>query len=154
MDAFAMASYNKKVGAFDLDVDLMAQPPFDEKLAPFDILHYTFGQDFDEKGAFVPGKRGFWHWDKRDWAGMPPPVKSSDPPPDGCKNELVFRLVEMVNQASGDIECWDEYHKTGRVHYKDGAGQCQTHRSSGSRDSRGQALIDPTGGKVPVLPLA
>lgn len=117
MYAFAMTCYEQGLGEFDLDVDFMAQPPFDEKLAPFDILHYTFGQDFDEAGRFVPGKVGFWHWDKRDWSARPPPV-FSQPPPAGCQNELTVRLVEMINRATGDIECWDEYHKSGAVHYK------------------------------------
>jgi len=151
MYAFAMTCYEQGLGEFDLDVDFMAQPPFDEKLAPFDILHYTFGQDFDEAGRFVPGKVGFWHWDKRDWSARPPPV-FSQPPPAGCQNELTVRLVEMINRATGDIECWDEYHKSGAVHYKDAHGVCMPHRGSGSRDTVGKEMVDPTRGAIPVMP--
>ena len=31
------------------------------------MIHFTYGDDFNEKGEFTPGKVGFWHWDKRDW---------------------------------------------------------------------------------------
>jgi hypothetical protein len=30
-------------------------------------MHYTYGQDLSEDGAFTPGVRGFWHWDKREY---------------------------------------------------------------------------------------
>lgn len=118
MYAFAMACYLEGFWRFDLEVDFMAQPPFDEEGHPFDILHYTFGQDYDEAGKFTPGKIGFWHWDKRDYAGRPPP-KRSEPPPDGT-NGLTVRLIEMVNEATGSIECWEEYRTSGKVHYKVG----------------------------------
>jgi hypothetical protein len=31
------------------------------------MIHFTYGDDFDEKGEFTPGKVGHWHWDKRDY---------------------------------------------------------------------------------------
>lgn len=31
------------------------------------IIHFTYGNDFSEKGAFTPGKIGAWHFDKRDY---------------------------------------------------------------------------------------
>lgn len=29
---------------------------------PAYMIHFTYGNDFDEKGVFTPGKVGFWHW--------------------------------------------------------------------------------------------
>lgn len=34
---------------------------------PAYMIHFTYGNDFDEKGQFTPGKVGFWHW----WAAAP-----------------------------------------------------------------------------------
>ena len=31
------------------------------------MIHFTYGDDFNEQGVFTPGKVGHWHWDKRDW---------------------------------------------------------------------------------------
>lgn len=36
-------------------LQMMAQPPYDEKLAPFYILHYTYGMDYTLEGVFTPG---------------------------------------------------------------------------------------------------
>lgn len=33
----------------------MSQPPYDEKLAPFYLLHYTYGMDYTLQGEFTPG---------------------------------------------------------------------------------------------------
>jgi hypothetical protein len=35
---------------------MMAQPPYDEKLAPFYLLHYTYGMDYTLQGLFTPGE--------------------------------------------------------------------------------------------------
>ena len=43
------------------------------------ILHYTYGQDLSEAGAFTPGARGFWHWDKREYEQVYPPRNISLP---------------------------------------------------------------------------
>lgn len=37
---------------------MMAQPPYDEKLAPFFLLHYTYGMDYTLEGVFTPGEVG------------------------------------------------------------------------------------------------
>ena len=81
---------------------LMAQPPWDKGLGEFFILHFTYGNDYDENGVFTPGKVGKWRFDKRSYmAGIPP--KDLDPPPAGCDNELVKRLIEMMNEASATL---------------------------------------------------
>lgn len=39
-------------------LQMMSQPPYDTKLAPFYILHYTYGNDYDAEGNFTPGEQG------------------------------------------------------------------------------------------------
>ena len=34
---------------------MMSQPPYDEKVAPFYLLHYTYGMDYTKEGVFTPG---------------------------------------------------------------------------------------------------
>lgn len=38
---------------------MMSQPPWDEKLEPYYILHYTYGMDYTLAGEFTPGEAGF-----------------------------------------------------------------------------------------------
>jgi hypothetical protein len=90
----------------DLRPQLQAQPPWDKSIGDFFILHFTYGNDYDLNGAFTPGKIGAWRFDKRTWMqGIPP--KNLPLPPSGCDNELVKRLVEMVNEASAALPNWE-----------------------------------------------
>jgi hypothetical protein len=57
---------------YELIPELMLQPPWDSQLTAENgkeayIIHFTYGNDFNEKGQFTPGKIGFWHFDKRDY---------------------------------------------------------------------------------------
>jgi hypothetical protein len=145
---------------------MMAQPPYDEKLAPFYLLHYTYGMDYTKEGVFTPGecrgacrvlvaessgctilarssqilpippahlaaslpcllppptpthppthtppthpsapsagKYGEWRFDKRSYAGLPPPRNLGEPP-EGMKNELVRHLIHAINEATAKI---------------------------------------------------
>jgi hypothetical protein len=91
----------------DLRPQLQAQPPWDKSVGDFFILHFTYGNDYDEHGTFTPGKIGAWRFDKRTWmSGIPP--KNLPMPPSGCDNELVKRLVEMVNEASAALPNWED----------------------------------------------
>ena len=47
MYGFAIAEYLAGLGRVSLHLDLMSQPPWDDKLGNFGILHFTYGQDFD-----------------------------------------------------------------------------------------------------------
>jgi hypothetical protein len=52
--------------------EMMLQPPWDAQLTAENgkdayIIHFTYGNDFNEKGEFTPGKIGSWHFDKRDY---------------------------------------------------------------------------------------
>ena len=114
--------------------DRMAQPPWDKGLGEFFILHFTYGMDYDKNGVFTPGKIGAWRFDKRSFmAGIPP--KNLEPPPPGCDNELVKRLIEMMNEASANLPNWED--PLGR-----GAG-------AGRRMLRAGWLEDPGGGVGP-----
>eukprot|EP00877_Chromochloris_zofingiensis_P001819 jgi/Chrzof1/11638/Cz06g03080.t1 len=119
MYAFTIALYNIGVRHVDLKLNLMAQPPFDDQMQlspgkPYYILHYTYGCDFDATGKFTPGKFGFWRFDKRTYASMPPPRHLGDPPP-GTTNAMVKRLIASINEATEHIPCWDDYHKLGHI---------------------------------------
>ena len=63
---------------------LAAQPPWDKEISDFYILHFTYGNDYDENGKFTPGKVGKWHWDKRTWMGVDPPPRRFPAPPKGA----------------------------------------------------------------------
>jgi hydroxyproline O-arabinosyltransferase len=123
MYGFTIAEYLAGIGRVSLHLNLMAQPPWDDKLKDFYILHFTYGQDFDPQGKFTPGKVGAWHWDKRDFMGKAIP-RNLPLPPQGCTNELTIRLIESMNEATAAIPCWDEYVTTRRTHVKDAAGNC------------------------------
>lgn len=90
----------------DLRPKLQAQPPWDKSVGEFYILHFTYGNDYDENGVFTPGKYGAWRFDKRSYMGSIPP-KNLAPPPKGCDNELVKRLIEMINEASANLPNWE-----------------------------------------------
>tara|TARA_B110000977_G_scaffold139952_2_gene177687 strand:- start:2146 stop:3726 length:1581 start_codon:yes stop_codon:yes gene_type:complete len=90
----------------DLRPQLQAQPPWDKSIGEFFILHFTYGNDYDLDGKFTPGKIGAWRFDKRQWMSSIPP-KNLPLPPVECDNELVKRLVEMVNEASGNLPNWE-----------------------------------------------
>ena len=48
------------------------------------------------------GKYGEWRFDKRTYAGRPPPRNLGEPP-EGMKNELVRHLIHAINEASSKI---------------------------------------------------
>jgi hypothetical protein len=84
-------------------------------------------------GEFTPGKVGEWRFDKRWWGGRPV-SRGLDPPPPGCKNELVRRLIEMFNEATDAIPCWDAYAKSAPVRK---VGLCATAVRCGAVHNRG-----------------
>jgi hypothetical protein len=69
------------------------------------IVHYTYGQDFDEQGKHTYGKVGPWHWDKRDYgAGYPqlPIVRPANGTP-----ETVLKILEAVEEAGFSERLWE-----------------------------------------------
>ena len=109
MWAYSIAS--AQVGVkYDLVPEFMLQPPWDrtEQVRGGKkgyILHYTYGQDFNEKGQFTPGKIGHWHWDKRDFTWKKPPKEGFEMPPKGT-HELTIKLMEMINDGIRSIPDW------------------------------------------------
>lgn len=96
-----------------LHVEMQLQPPWDTKLTaengkPAFMIHFTYGDDFNQKGEFTPGKVGFWHWDKRDYTYRYPP-KNFPMPPEGCTNVCVQELIRRVNEAADNLPRWDEF---------------------------------------------
>lgn len=114
MYGFAISCFKQGVGPIDLHLKMMAQPPWDERLDPYYILHYTYGNDYTLEGVFTPGKYGAWRFDKRSYSDKPPPRKLGAPPP-GMKNELVRHLINALNEATDHIPGWDEYSATGKA---------------------------------------
>ncbi|KAI3426134.1 hypothetical protein D9Q98_008513 [Chlorella vulgaris] len=96
-----------------LHVEMQLQPPWDTSLTSENgkeayMIHFTYGDDFDEKGQFTPGKVGHWHWDKRDYTNKYPP-RNFPMPPEGCTNECVKELIRRVNEAADNLPRWAEF---------------------------------------------
>lgn len=114
MYGFAISCFKEDVGPIDLHLKMMSQPPWDEKMDPYYLLHYTYGNDYTLEGTFTPGKIGAWRFDKRSYSEKPPP-RNLGAPPDGMKNELVRHLINALNEATNHIPGWDEYSTSGRA---------------------------------------
>ncbi|EFN56305.1 hypothetical protein CHLNCDRAFT_22296, partial [Chlorella variabilis] len=108
--SIAAATTLDKPVRHQLHVEMQLQPPWDTKLTSEDayMIHFTYGDDFNEKGEFTPGKVGFWHWDKRDWTNKYPP-RNFPMPPEGCTNVAVKELVRRVNEAADKLPRWAEF---------------------------------------------
>jgi len=109
MWAYAIASAQANV-QHSLHTEFMAQPPYDQEFQDakskkdFLILHYTYGQDFDLSGRFMPGKIGKWRFDKRQFMSKYPPRNYPMPPKSTPR--MVVKLVEMVNEATANMSWW------------------------------------------------
>ncbi|PSC67539.1 manganese resistance 1 [Micractinium conductrix] len=115
MYAYSIASATTldKPISYKLHVEMQLQPPWDAKLTaengrPAFMIHFTYGNDYDEQGTFTPGKVGHWHWDKRDWTDKYIP-RDFPMPPEGCNNEAVKELIRRVNEAAGNLPRWAEF---------------------------------------------
>ena len=114
MYAFTLSAYKAGLRNIGLHLKMMSQPPFDTELAPYYLLHYTYGNDYTKEGVFTPGKYGEWRFDKRTYSANPPPRKLGEPPA-GMTNELVRHLIHAINEATEAIPGWDVYEKTGKA---------------------------------------
>jgi len=113
MYGFTLALSKLGIGPVDVHLKMMAQPPWDTEIEPYYIMHFTYGMDYTLDGVFTPGKYGQWRFDKRSYATRPIP-RHMEPPPPGCKNHLVRKLIQMFNEATDNIPGWDTYVKTFR----------------------------------------
>lgn len=111
MYAYTVASSQKPGGAlpYDLHPELMLQPPWDAELEIRGelayILHYTYGNDYDESGKMTYGKVGHWHFDKRDFsAGYP--ARNISQLPDNIHSPALRRLIASINEASAAASNW------------------------------------------------
>ncbi len=58
------------------------------------------------------GVQTVWKFDKREFGGKAPP-RNLPAPPENVNNNLVRLIVAMVNEATDNIPCWDDYVATG-----------------------------------------
>lgn len=74
--------------------------------APPAIIHYTYGQDYDEAGKSTYGHVGPWHWDKRDWTRHYPTLPIPRPP--HGTGEATVRLIEEIEAVgqSDELRNW------------------------------------------------
>lgn len=113
MYAFSIAAAVTPGGpkAFTTRPEFMVQPPFDETLKGKNgrraaFIHYTYSQDFDSEGTFLPARVGKYHFDKRDFMSRYPPLKPRRPPR-GCDNEASKTLIKLINIASANLPDWE-----------------------------------------------
>lgn len=99
---------------------VMLQPPWDARVtAGAALLHYTYGCDFSSNGTFLPGERGAWRVDKREWSASPPTRdelrKLKETAPEGVRegSPATLRIVEMLLEAAEAIPGWEEYARSG-----------------------------------------
>lgn len=122
MYAWSIASTQTALGAVEYSIhkELMLQPPWDKSLQingqDAYIIHYTYGNDYNEAGVFTPGKVGAWHWDKRDYSYRYPPLVNPMPP-ENCQNEVVKYLIAAINDAAAHLAGWESkaYESAGLV---------------------------------------
>lgn len=76
-----------------------------DRFVNISIIHYTYGQDFDEQGKHTYGKVGPWHWDKRDYGAQYPDLPVVRPA-QGTP-ETVFKLIATVEEAGFSDRLWD-----------------------------------------------
>ncbi|GFH15987.1 uncharacterized protein HaLaN_12328, partial [Haematococcus lacustris] len=101
-------------------VNLLAHPPFDtsEQASngqPFYILHLTYPMRYNKTGGVVNSElQSIWTFDKRVYQESVPPRGLALPPP-VVKNDFARLIINMLNEATNAIPCWDEYVATRKV---------------------------------------
>ena len=112
MYAYTVASSQKPGGnlPYDLHPEMMLQPPWDSSLNLRGelayILHFTYGNDYDQAGQMTYGKVGHWHFDKRDYSGQYPPKNISQLPAN-IDSPALRRLIDSINEASAACDSWE-----------------------------------------------
>ena len=53
------------------------------------------------------GRRGAWHWDKRDYSTVYPPQNFSFPPPN-VDAPIITYLLQCMNEASSTLQPWSQ----------------------------------------------
>ncbi|GFH18151.1 uncharacterized protein HaLaN_14902 [Haematococcus lacustris] len=102
-------------------VNLLAHPPFDtsEQASnglPFYILHLTYPMRYNKTGGVVNSEsESFWTFDKRVYQESVPPRGLALPPP-VVKNDFARLIINMLNEATNAIPCWDDCPGTAAPH--------------------------------------
>ncbi|GMH37454.1 hypothetical protein BSKO_05327 [Bryopsis sp. KO-2023] len=114
MYAFSIAYY--KVGTWPIHTrrEFMAQPPFppwichEGEFCPYHILHYTYRVTDAPEGMEGDPETSSWMFNKRDYSTTAPPKNGLPLPPANVTNSLIRNIIEMMNEATNNIEGWDE----------------------------------------------
>ncbi|BDA42463.1 H7M6 Hydroxyproline O-arabinosyltransferase PLENTY [Coccomyxa sp. Obi] len=114
MFAFSIAASQALDGPLDFQLhgEFIVQPPFDGSFTSREgkksyIIHYTYGNDYDEAGKMMYGKgvSQYYHWDKRDYTYEYPPGNFPLPPPE-VEDETVRTLIMCINEAIAALKPW------------------------------------------------
>ncbi|GLI67444.1 hypothetical protein VaNZ11_011637 [Volvox africanus] len=130
MYAYSLATYRAAQNAnIKVHVNMLAHPPFDKEEVdyegkPFYLLHLTYPCRYDKDGNMTDNSTlAVYTFDKRDYSVKPPPRNLPEPPP-FVQNNLVRLIVAMVNEATENIPCWDDYVATSKV------AKCNQHKQN------------------------
>jgi hypothetical protein len=122
MDLHIAEGYTKPLQASPLERDYTKQHgkctlEGTERHVNVSIIHYTYGQDFDEHGKHTYGYVGPWHWDKRDYGRYYPDLPIVRPA--AGTPDTVFKLIEAVEEAGFSDWLWDWW-RANMAEVKDG----------------------------------
>lgn len=122
MYGFALATYNLGFHkGMSVLSNFLAHPPYDKtpddyQGHPYYILHLTYPCSYDKDGNVTANEsdKVVWQFEKRKYGDKPPPL-NLDQPPANVENALVRTIISMINEATANIPCWQQYHDTKKV---------------------------------------
>ncbi|PNH03274.1 putative cytochrome c-type heme lyase [Tetrabaena socialis] len=83
--------------------------------SPFYLLHLTYPCRYDKFGNMTDNAtNAVWTFDKREYSVRPPP-RNLPMPPAFVQNNLVRLIIGMLNEATDNLPCWDDYRETSKV---------------------------------------
>ncbi|KAJ9512037.1 hypothetical protein QJQ45_004607 [Haematococcus lacustris] len=114
MYGYTLATYRTGLHKGLLTQSFLAHPPFDDNLVneagqPYYLMHLTYPMRYNSSGKLVETfEEADWLFDKRSYGERPPP-RNLPLPPAYVNNGLVALVINMLNEATNAIPCWDEY---------------------------------------------
>ncbi|KAJ9512189.1 hypothetical protein QJQ45_012657 [Haematococcus lacustris] len=114
MYGYTLATYRTGLHKGLLTQSFLAHPPFDDNLVneagqPYYLMHLTYPMRYNSSGKIVETlEEADWFFDKRSYGERPPP-RNLPLPPAFVNNGLVALVINMLNEATNAIPCWDEY---------------------------------------------
>lgn len=121
MYGFTLATHIAGLRGISTPAEFMAHPPWDTNRVCsknnelYYILHFTYPMTYNISGHYMTNENDTtWKFDKRSYSSIPPP-RNLPPPQKNIQSELIKDLINMINQATSNIPCWDKYAKSGHV---------------------------------------